>query len=97
MLEGGKKLAQERVFWQVFLLIIVNFRVLAPDSFLISEISLYKMSFFFVFFGFTKSGGSWGKKLVGMEDGRTVSESFLTVRVNVIMLSLRLLLPELAT
>lgn len=46
MLEGGKKLAQERVFWQVFLLIIVNFRVLAPDSFLISEISLYKMSFF---------------------------------------------------
>lgn len=34
---------------------------------------------------------------MGMEGGRTSSESCLTVGVKVVMLNLRLLLPELAT
>jgi hypothetical protein len=41
-----EKLLKGRVSWQVFLLIMVNLRVLAPDSFLISKIIRYKMSFF---------------------------------------------------
>lgn len=40
-----EKLPQERVSWQVFLLLMVNLRVLTPDSFLISKISRYTMSF----------------------------------------------------
>lgn len=41
-----ERLPKKRVSWQVFLLMMVNLRVLAQDSFLISKISPYKMSFF---------------------------------------------------
>jgi hypothetical protein len=53
-----EKLSKERVSWQVFLLIMANLRVLAPDSFLISKNIRYEMSVFVFFFGFTKSDGS---------------------------------------